>query len=155
MEIQQNTQCNILPFPFWTKAVDLHLRRLMTSSFVKPCTEIFCYKKANSNTLVLLDPSFWSLYGEQRDHGNGTIVVVEGSPPPLPLHYVRGSVVIQVVDKIFTPGTNIWISFSIFQYLYWTYWQASALSMDASLQKKNFPLKSWTPTMAKMRRKRR
>ena len=54
------------------------------------------------------------MYGEQRDHGNGTIVVVEGSPPPLPLHYVRGSVVIQVVDKIFTPGTNIWISFSIF-----------------------------------------
>ena len=35
-----------------------------------------------------------------------------------------------------------------------TYWHSSAVLLDWSLQKKNFPLKSWTPTMAKMSRKR-
>ena len=33
-----------------------------------------------------------------------------------------------------------------------TYWHSSALCLEASLQKKNLPLKSCTPTMAKMRR---
>ncbi len=35
-----------------------------------------------------------------------------------------------------------------------TYWHSASVSLDESVQKKNFPLNSWTPTMAKMSRKR-
>lgn len=35
-----------------------------------------------------------------------------------------------------------------------SYWQSSAVCLELSVQKKNFPLKSCTPTMAKMSRNR-
>ena len=52
---------------------------------------------------------------------------------------------------------NIQLKLKLSSYLTFansSYWHSSAVLLDWSLQKKNFPLKSWTPTMAKMSRKR-
>ena len=51
-----------------------------------------------------LDPTLGCLYGKEGDHGDGAVIIVERSPAPVPRNDVWSCVVIEIVNKIFTPN---------------------------------------------------